>query len=324
MRRAMLSQGGARQGRRRLALLAGLVAVVALLVSGIVLGLPDPDSAAGAAVTPRPDQRVRLGAGARARWTAHGAAAPFDAVLTIGPTTSTTPVPSSYFGLSTEYWALPLFERNMPVFERVLSLLHVPGDGPLVLRIGGDSADHSFWMPKKPRTMPAWAFAVTPQFLAQLRTLVERDPVKLIVDLNLVTDTPFTAATWARAAETSLPHGSIIGFEVGNEPDLYTHSFWAATVARSPLDARPLPLELTPDSYVDDFNAYAQVLGEGAPDIPLIGPAVAHPRVSLPWIKMLIADQRPELGAVSAHLYPYSACVKHPSNSSYPNGRAPA
>ena len=29
-----------------------------------------------------------------------------------------------------------------------------PGNGPLVLRIGGDSADHSFWMPKKPRTMP--------------------------------------------------------------------------------------------------------------------------------------------------------------------------
>ena len=45
--------------------------------------------------------------------------------------------------------------------------------------------------------------------------------MRLIVDLNLVTDTPLTAATWARAAETSLPRGSIIGFEVGNEPDIY-------------------------------------------------------------------------------------------------------
>ena len=180
------------------------------------------------------------------------------------------------------------------MFERVLSLLHVPGNGPLVLRIGGDSADHSFWMPKKTsRRMPAWAFAVTPTFLSQLRTLVKKDPVKLIVDLNLITDTPLTAATWARAAETSLPRGSIIGFEVGNEPDLYTHSYWAATIARSPLDARPLPIELTPDSYVDDFYAYARVLGEGAPDIPLIGPAVAHPKLSLKWIKTLIASERP-------------------------------
>ncbi len=70
------------------------------------------------------------------------------ATLTIARDAATTPVPSSFFGISTEYWALPLFERNMPAFERVLSLLHVTGDGPLVLRIGGDSADHSFWSPR--------------------------------------------------------------------------------------------------------------------------------------------------------------------------------
>ena len=87
---------------------------------------------------------------------------------------------------------------------------------------------------------------------------------------------------------------------------------------------RPLPLELTPSSYVHDFSAYARVLGEGAPDVPLIGPAVAHPRVSLPWITTLIADERPELGAVSGHLYPYSACVKHPSQPELSDRRAPA
>ncbi len=109
--------------------------------------------------------------------------------------------------------------------------------------------------PPKPRKMPGWAFALTPAFLTRLEALVRRDRVRLIVDLNLVTDTPLTAATWARAAETSLPRGSIIGFEVGNEPDIYDRSYWVATIARSPLEARPLPLELTPDSYVDDFNA---------------------------------------------------------------------
>jgi hypothetical protein len=239
------------------------------------------------------------------------------AVVTIGPTARAVSVPSSYFGISTEYWALPLFERNMPVFERVLSMLHTQGGGPLVLRIGGDSADHSFWTPKT-RKMPGWAFALTPAFLSRLRTLVERARVRLIVDLNLVTDTPFTAAAWARAAETSLPHGSIIGFEVGNEPDLYERKYWAATMARSPLESSPLPLDVTASSYVEDFNDYARVLGEGAPDVPLIGPAVAHPRVSLDWISTLIADEHSELGEVTGHLYPYSACVKRPSNASYP------
>ncbi len=299
--------------------MAAVIVAAALLACGIALGVPDQGEVTGTAASgaghttefasthvPRP-RRAR-------------AAKPADlprAVVTIGASADTVSVPSSYFGISTEYWTLPLYERNMPVFERVLSMLHIPGDGPLVLRIGGDSADHSFWAPKATK-MPGWAFALNPGFLSRLRALVQRDRVRLIVDLNLVTDTPFIAAEWARAAETSLPHGSIVGFEVGNEPDLYERKYWAATMARSPLQSRPLPLDLTASSYVQDFNHYAGVLGEGAPDVPLIGPAVAHPRVSLDWISTLIADERSELGEVTGHLYPYSACVKRPSNASYP------
>jgi hypothetical protein len=239
-------------------------------------------------------------------------------VVTISPSASTTPVPASYFGLSTEYWTLPLFGHNMPAFERVLRLLHVPGDGPMILRIGGDSADHSFFMPRTPTRMPAWEFAVTPGFLSRLRGLVERDHIKLIVDLNLVTDTPLTAATWAHTAETSLPRGSIVGFEVGNEPDLYSRRFWVRTLARSPLQSVGLPLELTPTTYVEEFAAYARVLGENAPDIPLVGPAVAHPRLGLAFISSLIDNEQPELGAVTGHLYPYSACAKQPRSADYP------
>jgi Glycosyl hydrolase family 79 C-terminal beta domain len=239
------------------------------------------------------------------------------ATITLAANATATPVPSSYFGISTEYWALPLFDRNMPVFERVLSLLHVRGDGPLVLRIGGDSADHSFWHPRW-KKLPQWAFELTPTLLKHLGALVRRDRVKLIVDLNLVTDTPFTAAAWAHAAETSLPRGSIVGFEIGNEPDLYSHRYWVATVARSPFLARPLPLELTPASYVQDFAAYSRVIGETAPDIPLIGPAVAHPRISVRFVSTLIGAQRSELHTVTGHVYPYSACVKRPRSASYP------
>ncbi len=310
----MLSEAGR---RRSFARLASALAAAALLASATALALPDHDRITHAAARNRhSDHAHSAPVAARRRPARAEPVRLLGAVLTIAPTAATTRVPASYFGLSTEYWTLPLFERDMPVFERVLSLLHVPGNGPLVLRIGGDSADHSFWAPKA-RKMPGWAFALTPAYLSRLRALVTHDHVRLIVDLNLVTDTPLTAATWARAAETSLPRGSIIGFEVGNEPDIYERSYWLATVARSPLETRPLPFELTPDSYVDAFNAYARVLGEGAPDVPLIGPAVAHPVLSLNWIQTLIDDERPELRTVSAHLYPYSACEK-PRSHGYP------
>jgi hypothetical protein len=240
------------------------------------------------------------------------------ATLTIGPNLSTVPVPSSYFGISTEYGNLSTFEHNnMPVFERVLKLLQVPGDGPLVLRIGGDSADYSMWDPPR-KHIPDWAYPLNPGYLATLSALVKRDRVKLIVDLNLLTDNPVTAAAWAQAAETSLPRGSIVGFEIGNEPDLYSHRFWMAMTASAPLLTQPLPLAMTPDIYVQRFAAYAQVLGEHAPDIQLVGPAVAHPLDSLLFITTLISDMGSELGSVSAHVYPYSACTKSRRSSRYP------
>jgi hypothetical protein len=313
--------------RRRHAVGLGLaVATAALLAAVLVpMALANLDGITGA-VANQPGRQDRPGASAATthprrasgrRDAVHAATRPgSQATLTVLANAPATPVPGSWFGLSTEYWGVPLFARDMPVYERVLSLLHVPGDGPLVMRIGGDSADHSFWSPKA-RDMPRWAFALTPQFVSNLRRLVVRDRIRLIIDLNLVTDTPFTAAEWARAAETSLPKGSIVGFEIGNEPDLYLRHYWMATIARSPFQNASLPFQLTPSTYLSDFSAYARVLGEHAPDIPLIGPAVAHPRVGIGYIRMLIAYERSELGAVTGHLYPYSACVRDPHSPSY-------
>jgi hypothetical protein len=310
--------------RHHTAGVVSVLAIAAVLAAVLIpLALPNRAGISGAAARQRQDHPGATARTTPARATSaaaapvHAATAPgSQATLTVSANAPATPVPGSWFGLSTEYWGVPLFARDMPVYERVLAMLHVQGDGPLVLRIGGDSADHSFWSPQA-RDMPRWAFALTPRFVATLRRLVVRDRIRLIIDLNLVTDTPFTAAEWARAAETSLPKGSIVGFEIGNEPDLYLRHYWMATIARSPFQNVSLPFQLTPSTYLTDFAAYARVLGEHAPDIPLIGPAVAHPRVGIDYIRMLIAYERSELGAVTGHLYPYSACVKDPRSSSY-------
>jgi hypothetical protein len=302
------------------ALLTAVLAAAALLASGIALALPDRGGVSGASGPPQhPTEFAATQVATHGRPAASRSAQLTEAVVTIARGANTVPVPSSFFGISTEYWSLipSNFEINTPVFERVLALLHVQGDGPLMLRIGGDSADHSFWKPRW-KTMPGRAFALTPEYLARLTALVKHDRVKLIVDLNLVTDTPLIAAAWAHAAETALPKGSIRWFEVGNEPDLYSRRYWVTTIARSPLQTVVLPLELSPATYVEKFAADAQVLGESAPDIPLMGPAVAHPRRGLDYIATLIEDEHSELGAVSAHLYPYSACTKNPRWPSYP------
>ena len=70
------------------------------------------------------------------------ASAAVSGVLTVTPTYTIT-VPSSFFGLSTEYWTLPVDLRHIGLYRRVISLLQVPGDSPFVLRIGGDSSDQA-------------------------------------------------------------------------------------------------------------------------------------------------------------------------------------
>ena len=63
--------------------------------------------------------------------------------LAIDPKATTTPIPESFFGLSTEYWTLPVDERHLSPFGRVISLLDVPGNGPFILGVGGDSSDRA-------------------------------------------------------------------------------------------------------------------------------------------------------------------------------------
>ena len=110
-------------------------------------------------------------------------------------------VPRSFLGISTEYWTIPTWAKHMSLLRRVFSL--ITQEGPVVLRIGGNSADRSIWSPKK--ELPEWVFELTPSWLAQTSELVRQLHVKLILDLNLLSATPAAASKWASTAERKLP-----------------------------------------------------------------------------------------------------------------------
>ncbi len=217
-------------------------------------------------------------------------------------------VPRAFLGLSTEYWALPLWERRAALLGRTLSLLRVPGDGPLVLRIGGDSADEAFWEPTL-RKIPDWIVELTSAWLRGARALIRRSDARLILDLNLVTATPAIAGQWARAAEAALPPRSIAGFEIGNEPDLYDRKYWLSIVSGTRFGDEILPRKLSDAVYARDFRSYASALSAAAPGVPLLGPAVANPAWHVNWISALLAGPHPGLRTVSVHRYVYSACA---------------
>ncbi len=104
----------------------------------------------------------------------------------------------------------------------------------------------------------------------------------MILDLNLVRDLPRMAALWARAAQTQLPPGSIVAYEIGNEPDLYDPSYW--TQILSPLEPvlhiRPLVVEPSADTYIGLYLRYARVLRRFVPGVPLAAPVLRPTRAS--------------------------------------------
>lgn len=294
-----------RTRRRRALTLAGvaLSAIVATLILLSALSTASPPPATG--------HRPRV---IRSEPVATNSPAPLriQARVVIAAHASMRSIPSSFLGISTEYWALPLWVRHLSLLDRVLSLVH--GPGPLVLRIGGDSADRTFWAPV--RELPEWAFELTPAWLREVRTIVRHTGARLILDLNLVTATPMIAAGWARVAEATLPKHSIIGFEIGNEPDLYSLSLWQTLIVGGRV-ARLLPQQITASSYAATFAAYFRALSRAAPGVPLFGPALAEPRLNLNWVSRLLAAPHPALSAVTVHRYPYSACLP-PSDPAYP------
>ena len=148
--------------------------------------------------------------------------------------------------------------------------------------------------------------------------------VRLILDLNLITDRADDRdGLGAGGARPSFPRGSIVGFEIGNEPDIYSRWFWLTRMARTGSTGGSLPRDLTPADYSRDFATYARLLHRLAPGTPLLGPAVANPTRHLSWISDVVAREHDRMGTVTAHRYPYSACVS-PALGQLPDGRAGA
>ncbi|MBV8332958.1 MAG: hypothetical protein JO192_09510 [Candidatus Eremiobacteraeota bacterium] len=105
------------------------------------------------------------------------------------------------------------------VFEQLLRNL-----GPSTIRIGGDSSDFSCWNPRKAPYPAGCLFAITPDTVRGFVQASARTGWGITAGINLAQND----ATWtlpygialSRAA-ASTPGSRLVGFEFGNEPDLY-------------------------------------------------------------------------------------------------------
>jgi hypothetical protein len=234
--------------------------------------------------------------------------------VTVAANARATAIPASFLGLSFESWGLQEFERHGALLARTLSLLRTPGGPPLLVRIGGNSSDRSFWDPSG-RGLFRWAFAITPAYLRRTAALARSADLRLLIDLNMATARPAVSVRVAAAAARLLGTARIAGFEVGNEPDMFAHTGWVAAFSRQAGNAAASSMSAT--GYAHAFGTYARLLTPIAPHVALLGPALGYPRLDVGWLARLLSGPHPHLGLATGHLYPFSACAR-PSSPSYP------
>ena len=258
-----------------------LLAIGALVAGGRAAA--DLGPGAGGQPTAAQHGACRVAAGVQAgRLVVLVESRPPSAVVTIPARGAPMTVPPSFLGISTEYWTIPVWASHLSLLgARAVGDHPAQSDGAPHRRLLGRSS-----LPAPANDPPEWVFEIRRSWLGQVRRIVNRFGVRVILDLNLVTATPQIAVQWARAAEAALPAESVVGFEIGNEPDIYSLASRPKTHARR---GRHVP------ACADDREGVRQVLphlrqaaGPRGSRIPLLGPALSDPAAHLSWTSRLL------------------------------------
>jgi hypothetical protein len=307
--------------RRRAIALAGVVALIAVAAA---VAAPDeaqlqrPATAAHRA-PPLPADASALAAAPAALaqpWRPPANAPRVTVALVPGATVA---LPRSFLGFSIEVPDASFDAHYLRLFTRAVDLIRIRGDGPQVLRVGGNTTDQSYWRRRLPIGRPP-SFELGHSWLADLRRIVEAIHARVILGVNAIADAPGMATSLARAVIARLPAHTLLGVEVGNEPDLYLHRFdgvHAAAIFAGRTPAQRAQI-MTAAGYANTFAAYATALRRAVPGIELAGPAIANPIAGRRWLVGVVDRDGPAVGIVTAHRYPLSDCFHTMSSPYFP------
>ncbi|MGH2836593.1 MAG: hypothetical protein ACRDLT_10855 [Solirubrobacteraceae bacterium] len=213
--------------------------------------------------------------------------------VSVGP-----PLAGGFVGLATEYWNVEAEVGTNPrkpdvAFEQTLRNL-APGGG-FSLRIGGDSTDWSWW-PIPGMKQPPWVrWTMTPTWAAVTDRLVSDLHAHLLVGINMEAGSRKIASAEIHEIR-SATRGVPTTFELGNEPELYSHfPFYLDTAGQAVL-GRPKTYSLA--TMASQWNHLADAL----PDVRFAGPGYSG-LSALPYVGQFLSESK-RLSLVTVHTYP--------------------
>jgi hypothetical protein len=210
-------------------------------------------------------------------------------------------------GISIEYSELDSYEAGGALFGRALSLMRPDLSAPILLRVGGKSADGVYWDTSTVGS-PPWVGELDDQWLSGLVSFVRANNLQVMLDLNLPVHSPTMETSFALAADRALGPGRLTALEIGNEPNYYyqqpglEQEIVPTTVAPPP----GWTASYTPPAYWSDFGSYAAALRPVLPSVALAGPEVSSFRRDYLNHTPSPADGGPAI--MTMHRYPGSTC----------------
>ncbi|MBV8219671.1 MAG: hypothetical protein JO325_14490 [Solirubrobacterales bacterium] len=216
-------------------------------------------------------------------------------------------------GLSIEYPAVTAYAGSdpsaiNPVFEQLIRNL-APHQRP-ILRIGGDSTDRT-WLPVSRHVRPPGVrYSISARWLAVTRSLAQGTGARLILGINLEANRPAIAVSEARTLLSGIGRRSVLGLEIGNEPNWYATLPWYRNSGGRQVFGRPSNYDFR--AFSNEFSALRKRL----PTVALAGPTVG----ALPWLQNLrrFLAAEPTLRLVTLHRYPLNRCFTTPGSPNYP------
>lgn len=177
-------------------------------------------------------------------------------VLTLLPG-STQAIPSNFLGFSIELDqlcnVLQLDANNPTAYEQLYRNL-----GSSTLRIGGHTSDLSYWEPDGTADCNPDGPVVTENLIDTFFAFARRINWHVIWGLNLLSEEPYVAANEA-AYVAAAGEDSLIGFTIGNEPDLYTKRGYR-------------PSAWSSDDFYAEWSQERDIVMALVPDAKIIGP----------------------------------------------------
>lgn len=203
----------------------------------------------------------------------------------LDPSRTLGAIPENFIGLGYEISSVStpglLSAANHP-YVQLVRTLGTKG----VIRIGGNTSDYASFQPNGSAVSSPKASVITEANLRDLGTFLQATGWQLIWGLNLGNKTEEEAVSEA-AAVSAIAGDKLLAFEIGNEPDLFSHE-----------SHRPTGYNY--DQYLAEYRRYKQAVRAKLPNAPFAGPdAAGH----TDWVTRFAQDEGSDLKLLTHHYY---------------------